>query len=392
MKAHRGLVLYKRHNSTCTVNRSRIPAAKRRFWMDCDCQIWIVGRLATGEVVPRQPTGCTNLKQAEAVRAAHIAHFAKEAKADLVHGPTITECAAKYLDSRRHEIGDKTLGQHKLVLNRLMKFCESNNAIYMRDLSVDLLETFKTAGLPEDMANTSKATAVAKLRCFLRTAYRRDWIKESLREKVTSYRAVYEEKEPYSDEEVKKILDGALQLNGGTHGYAKHPNTFRLLLELMLETGMRVGDTIRYDPSVAVRGDHLWIYAFVPQKRKKTDQPKAMETYLTDRLKNAIDRCEWLSSKRPFLYGEFRNQTYLASEVYYRMQSIGGRCGVADCRPHRLRDTFAVRKLLGGFQLDNLARLLGHSSVKVTEMYYAKWVASRKRRLERMVAESFVNA
>jgi hypothetical protein len=27
-------------------------------------------------------------------------------------------------------------------------------------------------------------------------------------------------------------------------------------------------------------------------------------------------------------------------------------------------------------------RLLGHSSVKVTEAYYAKWVASRKVRLE----------
>lgn len=392
MKAHRGLVLYKRHNSTCAVNRSKIPLAKRRFWMDCDCQIWIVGRLPTGERVPRQPTGCTDLKEAEAVRAAHIAHFAKAAKADAVHGSTIAECAEKYLASRRHELGDKTLGQHKLVLDRLEKFCDSKNAVYMRDLTVDLLETFKTAGLPEDMADTSKATAVAKLRCFLRTAYRRDWIKESLREKVTAYRAVYDQKEPYSDEEVKKILDEALQLNGGTHGYAKYPKTFRLLLELMLETGMRVGDAIRYDPSIVVKGDHLWIYTFVPQKKKKTDQPKPLETYLTDRVKTAIDQCEWLSTKRPFLFGAFKNQAYLANEVYYRMQTIGERCGVADCRPHRLRDTFAVRKLLAGFQLDDVSRLLGHSSVKVTEMYYAKWVASRKRRLERLVADSLVNA
>lgn len=93
---------------------------------------------------------------------------------------------------------------------------------------MDLLETFKTEGLPADMADTSKATAVAKLRCFLRAAYRRDWITESLVDKVTAHRAVYEQKEPYSDDEVKRILDGALALNGGTHGYAKHPKTFRL--------------------------------------------------------------------------------------------------------------------------------------------------------------------
>ena len=127
-------------------------------------------------------------------------------------------------------------------------------------------------------------------------------------------------------------------------------------------------------------------------EEKKTDQPKPLEAYLTDRLKTAIDECDWLSSKRPFQYGAFKNESYLANEVYYRMQSIGERSGVEDCRPHRLRDTFAVRKLLSGFQLDDVSRLLGHSSVKVTETYYAKWVASRKRRLERLVAESLVNA
>src|SRR5712671_7712410 len=79
------------------------------------------------------------------------------------------------------------------------------------------------------------------------------------------------------------------------------------------------------------------------------------------------------------------------NEVYERMQTLGARCGVSDCRPHRLRDTFAVRKLLAGFQLEDVSRLLGHSSVKVTETYYAKWVPSRKLRLERLLAESLVN-
>jgi integrase len=203
---------------------------------------------------------------------------------------------------------------------------------------------------------------------------------------------VYDQKEPYSDEEVETILIEALNLNGGTHGYARHPKTFRLLLDLMLETGMRVGDAIRYDPALVVKGEHLWIYAYIPQKQRKTKKPKPLEAYIPDRLKKAIDACEWLSPKLPFFYGSSRNPAYLANEVYERMQSLGTRCGVADCRPHRLRDTFAVRKLLAGFQLEDVSRLLGHSSVKVTEAYYAKWVSSRKVRLERLVAESLVNA
>ena len=275
-------------------------------------------------------------------------------------------------------------------MGRLKDYCEKQGVYFTREMTVDLLETFKVDGLPE-LADTSKSTAVAKLHCFLRDAFRRGWITESLVDKVKAHRAVYDQKEPYSDEAVDLILNEALKLNGGTHGFAKHPKTFRLLLELMLETGMRVGDAIRFDPAVLTKGEHLWIYAFSMQKRKRTEKPKPMEAYLSERLKTAIDACEWLSPRRPFFYGDSKDPAYLANEVYARMQTLGARCGVPDCRPHRLRDTFAVRKLLSGLQLEDVSRLLGHSSVKVTEAYYAKWVSARKQRLERLVAESLMD-
>lgn len=353
--------------------------------MECDCPIWVAGRTATGDI-PRQSTGTRDLKTAEAILAALISTQTRK----QIDGPAIEECIQKYLASHKHELGEKTFGHYKLHLGRLQEYCERQGVYSMHELNVDLLETFKVEGLP-DLADTSKSTVVAKLRCFLRDAFRRGWISEPLVERVRAHRAVYDQKEPYSDEEVERILNEALKLNGGTHGYARHPKTFRLLLELMLETGMRVGDAIRYNPAVAVKGEHLWIYTYVPQKQKRTEKPKTLEAYLPDRLKGAIGACHWLSQKLPFFYGASKNPSYLANEVYERMQTLGIRCGVADCRPHRLRDTFAVRKLLAGFQLEDVSRLLGHSSVKVTEIYYAKWVRSRKVRLERLVAESLVN-
>ena len=354
--------------------------------MDCDCPIWAAGRTATGEI-PRQSTGTRDLKTAKAILAALISTDKKK----QTDGPIIEECIQKYLASHKHELREKTYGQYKLHLGRLQAYCECQGVYSMRELNVDLLETFKVEGLP-DLADTSKSTVVAKLRCFLRDAFRRGWINEPLVERVRAHRAVYDQKEPYSDEEVEKIMNEALKLNGGTHAYAKHPRTLRLLLELMLETGMRVGDAIRYNPALVVKGEHLWIYTYLPQKQRRTEKPKPLEAYLPDRLKQAIDACDWLSPKLPFFYGLSKNPAYLANEVYERMKTLGTRCGVADCRPHRLRDTFAVRKLLAGFQLEDVSRLLGHSSVKVTETYYAKWVPSRKVRLERLLAESLVNA
>jgi integrase/recombinase XerD len=379
------LTLYRRHIASCVITKSRISARAKRLAMNCQCPIWMYGR-AGNNIVPRQSTGFTDLADAEALRNTLVA----QSKSETVYGTRIPDCIQKYLASRRHELAEKTYGQHKLLLCRLQNYSERHGVYFMREITVDLLETFKVDGLT-GLANTSKSTAVAKLRCFLRHAYRRGWITESLVDKVTSYRAVYDQKEPYSDEEVERILEEALKLSGGTHGYAKHPKTFRLLLELMLETGMRVGDAIRFDPALIMRGEHLWMYTYLPQKQKRIEKPKAVEAYISDRLKTAIDSADWMSPKLPFFYGSSRNPAYLANQVYERMTALGARCGVSDCRPHRLRDTFAVRKLLAGFQLEDVSRLLGHSSVKVTEAYYAKWVASRKLRLERLVAESLMN-
>ena len=178
----------------------------------------------------------------------------------------------KYLASRDHELGSKTSGQYSIVFKRLQTFCEKHGVLHMSDLTVDLLETFKVEGLPKKMADTSKSTVVAKLRCFLRAAFRRGWISEALADRVTGHKAVYEQKEPYTDKEVELILAEALRLRGGRHGYSSQPATFRLLLELMLDTGLRSGDAVQYDPAKVSKGEHMWIYTYVMEKRKKTDK------------------------------------------------------------------------------------------------------------------------
>jgi hypothetical protein len=98
----------------------------------------------------------------------------------------------------------------------------------MRGLTVDLLEDFKIYGLPKEMVDTSRAQVTAKVRCFLRVAFRRGWTQTPLAEGVTPHTAPPEPKEPYTDEDVKKILDEALKLNGGREGYASAPQTISL--------------------------------------------------------------------------------------------------------------------------------------------------------------------
>src|ERR1035441_2832600 len=389
-QATRALVLFKRHTKDCAVHKSRVPIDKQRFWMQCDCAIWIHGRTPNGSLVPRQSTGFSDLKRAEALRLSLL----EEARDERAGIESLANCIDKYLASRRSQLGDKAYGQTKLLLTRLQDYFSKLGLYAIGDMSADVLEQFKVEGLPT-LVETSRSTAVSKLRCFLRHAYRRGWTADALVERVTPTKAVYEQKIPYEPDEVKKILDEALNLKGGRAGYAKQPKTFRLLMELMLETGMRVGDAIQFDPAKLVRGERLWIYSFNPQKKKLTEKMRTIEVFLTDRLKTEIDGCTWLSSTLPFWFpaaASAKNPSYLPNEVYARMQAIGARCGVADCRPHRLRDTFAVEKLLAGMHLEDVSRLLGHSSTKITETYYGRWTARRKVRLERLLAETLVNS
>ena len=48
---------------------------------------------------------------------------------------------------------------------------------------------------------------------------------------------------------------------------------------------------------------------------------------------------------------------------------------------HMFRDTFAVEYLLAGMPLEEVSRLLGHSSVLITQKHYAPWVLERQQRL-----------
>src|SRR5215469_14020067 len=204
------LTLYRRHTKDCHVHKTRLsPRAKRRF-MECDCPIWMYGRTRDA-LVPRQSTGTRDLAVAEAQRQSLL-------KADhdpALHGPRIHDCIERFLESHQSKLGNKTAAAYYFQLERLRAYCVGRGAVDMHDLSIDLLEDFKVKGLPGGMADTSKAQVVAKLRCFLRVAFRRGWTPTPLAEGVTPRTAPPEQKEPYSNEEVKKILDEALKLNRG---------------------------------------------------------------------------------------------------------------------------------------------------------------------------------
>lgn len=66
------------------------------------------------------------------------------------------------------------------------------------------------------------------------------------------------------------------------------------------------------------------------------------------------------------------------------------RAGVPHGQVHMFRDTFAVELLLADVPLERVSKLLGHTSIKTTEIHYGPWVKARQQQLEANVQEAWV--
>ncbi len=56
---------------------------------------------------------------------------------------------------------------------------------------------------------------------------------------------------------------------------------------------------------------------------------------------------------------------------------------------HKFRHTFSVNLLTRGVSIEDVAVLLGHNSIRITEKHHAQWVKVRQDRLEEAVRMTF---
>jgi integrase len=141
-------------------------------------------------------------------------------------------------------------------------------------------------------------------------------------------------------------------------------------------SGLRIGDGIKLDGSRLDTKNRIQLY----------QQKSGVHVFLPIPA-SVADAKRMLPGERYFFW-DGHNYPGAMRNYQYALKTLFKRAGKPRGHAHMLRDTFAVEMLLAGVPLEQVSKLLGHSSVKTTEKHYAPWVKARQQQLEDSVRKA----
>ncbi|GIM44537.1 hypothetical protein DNHGIG_00860 [Collibacillus ludicampi] len=183
-------------------------------------------------------------------------------------------------------------------------------------------------------------------------------IKKNPAEKVENVKVERKMKKTLSPEDFKKVLDAFDKTT--FHGYRNFQIT-----RLLLDTGLRVSECLSILPE-HIDFEHRSILVVNPKNKQ--------QRYVYFSPKMARELKSWLKYKDRYSDSQWLFPTTKGTQLEIRnyekaLRDAGKSVGV-DIHPHLLRNNFAKYYILNGGDWFTLSRIMGHSSVEVTQKAY----------------------
>lgn len=137
----------------------------------------------------------------------------------------------------------------------------------------------------------------------------------------------------------------------------------RAIIEMLISTGVRVSELAEMDVS-DVNFSDLSVHV------RNGKGGKERITYTTDVARAHL--LKYLSGRPDVFTGLFMNRNgtkYTTNYIREKLKEIGKRAGVSNVHPHRFRRTFATGLAARGMPVQDIQRLLGHTSITTTMEY-----------------------
>jgi integrase/recombinase XerD len=349
------LTIHRRHIQTCrhTSRRTR----------KCTCPIWIDWRI-NGRRIQR-PIG---------TRDWNIAQLrAREMEADGVVKnvlPTTIEdaCERFIADAKVRGLREASLYKYGLLFRHLQAFAASRGISFLAGLQTDQLRAFRESWPNKNLSARKK---LELLKVFFRFCHDSEWIKTNPAKVLKAPRTENAAVLPFTESDMEKILAAC-----ETHPMPERRLQLRALVLLMRYSGLRIGDAVTLPRNLVNSGVLELTTQKSGTKVKIPLKPEVVEAL------NGLPVSDYF-----FWSGESKRRTVL--NIWEQtFQSLFKRAGIHG-HSHQFRHTFAISLLQKGTSLENVSKLLGHRSIKVTESHYAAWTEARQDELEKAVRKTW---
>lgn len=186
-------------------------------------------------------------------------------------------------------------------------------------------------------------------------------IKKNPMDKIKQFKNNRKSKSQITDLEFKRLLQYL-----DTTKFAEFRDY--VIIQLIVDTGMRIGETLALNvDSVDLDRRAILITADIAKSRKDR------YVFYSQTMSRLLRR--WIQYKDRYVESELlfctnRNTQLSVSNFEKNFKKYCNRVSLKNITPHVLRNNYARRFLMAGGDIYTLSRLLGHSSVTVTEKAY----------------------
>ena len=304
----------------------------------------------------------------------------------------VSEAVGLFLtDKKVQGVTPGVIKKYTLELGRLSQYCERQGVYTVQGITRELLTGYCGTWETYYPSSTTRSKVRERCRSFLRYCYECKWL-----ERIPPLPKITIDEPPtlpLSADEYARLLDAIHVANprrwdGKMSSQALTANTgarIHALFQLMRWSGLAIRDAVTLERAEIQHDEARGIYRIVTARQKTgTHVSVPIPSDVAHELLSVANGKE----RYVFWTGEGTGETIAKTWANRYVRPVFEAAGIpceGHMLSHRLRDTFAVDLLQKGVPMEEVSKLLGHTSIRTTEKHYARWVQGRQDRLDSLV-------
>jgi site-specific recombinase XerD len=363
--------VFVRHSKDCKYKRNR-------FYKRCTCKKWFQWN-DKGEQI-RKPAKTREWDVAVKLAQGIEENYERAALGKPVTntGQTIENAVTLYLmDKESQYLSPATMSKLRTIFEKQFQtWCHDMGLYLLNEVTLAHLVAWRGSWTDKALAARKKQERV---RGFFWFCVKNHWMAENLALGLSKIKADHRPAVPFMPEEFESILLACDR-------FAKieeHRTRMRAMVLLLRWSGLAIRDAVtlereRLDSSdrLILRRAKTGVHVFVPL-------PPDVAQALRDLASPNPRFFFWTGNGLPkSAVADWQRALRRVFDLADIKHSDGKK---KRCHAHMFRHTFSVEMLVAGVPVEDVARLLGHSSIRTTEKYYAPWIKARADRLEEVV-------